>query len=166
MLVGHDEEYVASWHGSFSVVDQVRGSGPASRVGTGGPVHQHAFSDRHSENHRTADLAETATVALDPDDGAADVHLIVDDIAEEGRLYDGALDQIRRRATASLTKTKASGRIATVCISVAPLPGAITIRRCSPTETTAVPPRRSITVARIRFTSPMKSATNRLAGRS
>src|SRR5262245_37036260 len=53
-------------------------------------AHDDALADRHGKRHPGAGLERSLAVALDAQHGTADVNLIVDDVAEEGDVDDGA----------------------------------------------------------------------------
>ena len=88
VLVGHDEQDVASGHSLFSTAvrfmradrgrSQVRGR---RRAG----VHGNAFRNGNAQLHRCADLAQITPVSLDPQRDPTDVNEIVHDVAEERR---------------------------------------------------------------------------------
>ncbi len=77
--------------GTGSVV-QSSAVGLAERVGVRAVLHQHALVGRYDEQHLAAHRAQAAAIPLDPDDDTADIDLVVDDVAEECRVHDGAFE--------------------------------------------------------------------------
>src|SRR5436190_20177395 len=108
VLVRHDEEHVAWLHGlhrsstwpepllgHWRPHDCPRGDAASTRVSRMASTriaHNGTFLDRSGEGNARADGKHIPSVALDAQRHAADVDPVVDDVAEERGLRDGALD--------------------------------------------------------------------------